>query len=55
MPDEQNIINDSDLQNVKGLFWFAEYITSLSDTEVKEVKKKVEKDNNKTETVKSDQ
>jgi len=55
VPDEQNIINDSDLQNVKELSWFAEYITSLSDTEVKKEKKKVKKNNDKTEIVESDQ
>jgi tetratricopeptide (TPR) repeat protein len=42
VPDEQNIINDDDLNNVKQLPWFAEYIESLK--EVVEVEKTEEID-----------
>jgi len=31
IPDEKDIIDDDDLQNVKKLSWFAEYIESLSE------------------------
>jgi len=30
VPDEQDILNDDDLKNVKQLAWFAEYINSLT-------------------------
>ena len=33
VPDEQSIVNDSDLQNVKNLPWFAEYLKSLTEEE----------------------
>ena len=32
-PDEQNIVNDHDLQNIKQLPWFAEFIKSLAEEE----------------------
>ncbi len=35
LPDEQNIINDDDLKNVKPLPWFAEFIASLEEEEDK--------------------
>ena len=48
VPDEQDITNDSDLQNVKKLPWFAEFIESLADIEPEKEEKKVEKDEDKT-------
>ena len=33
VPEEQNIVNDNDLQNVKKLPWFAEFIESLAEKE----------------------
>jgi hypothetical protein len=48
VPDEQNIINDEDLKNIKQLPWFTEYIKSLA--EVKE-----EENNEKDELEKSDE
>ena len=42
VPDEQNIVNDTDLQNVKQLPWFSEYIKS--STEEEEKKENDEKD-----------
>ena len=40
IPDEQDILNDADLDNIKPLVWFSEFITSLAVEEepVKEVK-----------------
>jgi len=39
VPSEENIINDDDLQNIKNLPWFAEYIKSLTivEEEIQEV------------------
>lgn len=34
LPDEQNIVNDNDLNNIKQLPWFAEFIVSLAEEEV---------------------
>lgn len=44
VPDEQDILNDSDLDNVKSLSWFGEFIKSLADEEepAKETKPVVE-------------
>lgn len=44
VPDEQSIVNDSDLQNIKNLSWFPEYLNSL--TEGEEVTVKVAEDLN---------
>ena len=33
IPDEQDILNDADLNNVKKLSWFREFIASLADKE----------------------
>jgi len=33
VPDEQSVLNDSDLKNVKQLPWFADYLKSLTVTE----------------------
>lgn len=33
IPDEQDILNDTDLDNVKSLSWFNEFMTSLVDEE----------------------
>ena len=43
VPDEQDIINDDDLNNVKQLPWFAEYIKSLAE-EPEEMKEKEEEE-----------
>ncbi|NOR79231.1 MAG: hypothetical protein GQ529_00120 [Methyloprofundus sp.] len=44
VPDEQDILNDNDLKNIKQLTWFAEYINSLTtvtaETIVEEIKEK---------------
>ena len=50
VPDEQNIINDEDLKNIKQLPWFTEYIKSLA-----EVKEEEEDKNEKDELEKSDE
>jgi len=44
VPDEQDIVNDDDLQNVKQLPWFSEYIKSLAEDE--EEKENDEKEEN---------
>ena len=57
VPDEQNIIDDDDLKNVKQLPWFAEYIKSLEEAEEVEkevVLEEVEDNNEKDELEKSD-
>ncbi|MCK4841081.1 MAG: hypothetical protein KAT04_04270 [Methylococcales bacterium] len=41
VPDEQDIINDDDLQNIKKLSWFAEYINSLEAKEEDEDEQKI--------------
>ena len=33
VPDQQDILNDADLDNVKQLSWFDEFIKSLADEE----------------------
>ena len=46
VPDEQDIINDDDLKNVKQSPWFAEYIESLApEKEMKKTENKVEAKN----------
>lgn len=50
VPDEQNIVNDSDLQNVKKLPWFADYLKSLTVTE--DVAESVEDEETKEDTAK---
>ena len=49
VPDEQNIINDEDLKNIKQLPWFTDYIKSLA-----EVKEEEENNNEMDEIEKSD-
>ncbi len=39
VPDEQDIINDDDLKNVKQLPWFSEFITSLKEEKEEEKEK----------------
>jgi len=51
LPDEQNIINDADLKNVKQLPWFSELITSLAE---KEEEDEIQKDEKEIEPDKND-
>ena len=46
IPDEQDILNDADLDNVKQLVWFREFIASLADEQepAKETKVVVEEE-----------
>ena len=44
IPDEQDIVNDDDLKNVKQLAWFAGFIASLSEEEEKEQVEEDKKD-----------
>ena len=52
VPDEQDILNDADLGNVKQLSWFGEFISSLANEEepAKETKVVVEAQAEETET-----
>jgi hypothetical protein len=56
VPDEQDIINDDDLKNVKQSPWFAEFIKSLTEKEeeVEEQTLSDEKDEKKVELNKND-
>lgn len=53
IPDEESILNDIDLDNVKQLPWFGEFITSLSEEEEEEEEEitDVTSYENKTSTV----
>lgn len=59
-PDEQDILNDTDLDNIKQATWFAEFIASLADEESKPepesepVKEKDEPEMEDTKTEDSD-
>lgn len=50
VPEEQNIINDDDLKNIKQLPWFAEYIKSLTGVEKVEDEKESDKKDVQNET-----
>lgn len=49
VPKEQNIINDDDLQNVKQLPWFADFIKSLEEEDEEDEKENDVKEEKKAE------